>query len=245
MIAVKLGGSVITDKRRECCYRRGAAERLAREMAGSDQRMLVVHGAGSYGHPQAERYGLQTGGGPDVLEGVAVTHAAVRELNLYLLQAMRTAGVAAVSLPPFPSLDESYERKAREIIDAGLTPVTYGDVVVHPDVAIVSGDLLLQRLSVALPVQQAVFVTNVDGIYRHPERPETLIARCTPEELDGALYGEVDGADVTAGMAGKVKAIKEMAHSGIDVAVINGNEAGRLRQALQGDVHGTMVSIHE
>jgi isopentenyl phosphate kinase len=245
MIAVKLGGSVITDKREECCYRQSVAERLAREMAGSDQRMLVVHGAGSYGHPQAERYNLQTGGGPDVREGVAVTHAAVRQLNLHLLQALHTAGVAAVSLPPFPSLDESYERKAREIIDAGWTPVTYGDVLVHPDVAIVSGDLLLQRLSMALPVQRAVFVTNVDGIYRDPARPETLIARCTPEELDSALYGEVDGADVTAGMAGKVKAIKEMAHSGIDVAVINGNEAGRLRRALHGDVHGTMVSIHE
>lgn len=245
MIAVKLGGSVITDKRRECCYRADVAQRLAREMAAADEAILVVHGAGSYGHPQAERYRLQHGGGPDVLEGVAVTHAAVRDLNLRLLKALHQAGIAAVSLPPFPSLDNSYIRRARDTVEAGLTPVTFGDVLIKPEVAIVSGDVLMQRLSAGLSTRRAIFVTNVDGILRDPARPDTLIARCTPDELSGATFDGVDGADVTAGMAGKVKAIKEMAYSGIDVAVINGGEAGRLQRALRGDVHGTVVSIHE
>ncbi len=245
MIAVKLGGSVVTDKRRECCYREAAAARLAHELSGVDERILVVHGAGSFGHPQAERYQLQQGGGPNVQEGVAVTHAAVRDLNLRLLTAMHGAGVAAVSLPPFPSLDDGLAGKARRILAAGLTPVTFGDVLVHPAVAIVSGDRLMQRLSVALDARLAIFVTNVDGIYRDPGRPETLIERCTPDELTAALFDGVAGADVTAGMAGKVKAIKEMAYSGIDVAVVNGNESGRLQQAVHGDVHGTRVSIHE
>ncbi|MFO8132965.1 MAG: isopentenyl phosphate kinase [Thermoplasmatota archaeon] len=245
MIAVKLGGSVVTDKRRECCYRADVAQRLAHELAAADEPVMVVHGAGSYGHPQAERYGLQQGGGPDVLEGVAVTHAAVRDLNLRLLTAMHQAGIAAVSLPPFPSLDEGFTERMRQAVTAGLTPVTFGDVLIEPEVAIVSGDVLMQRLSAGLSAHRAIFVTNVDGILRNPKRPETVIARCTPDELSGAAFDDVDGADVTAGMAGKVKAIKEMAYSGIDVAVINGGKAGRLRQALQGDVHGTMVSIHE
>lgn len=245
MIVVKLGGSVITDKRREGCFRPATAERLARELAGMDERLVVVHGAGSFGHPQAERYGLQQGGGPDGQEGIAVTHAAVRDLNLRLLTALHRAGIAATSLPPFPSLDAGFEEKAQQVLDAGLVPVTYGDVLVYPRVAIVSGDLLLQRLSLALSARQAIFVTNVDGIYRQPERPETLIERCTPDELSGAVFGSVAGADVTAGMAGKVKAIKEMAHSGIDVAVINGSRAERLQRALRGDVHGTVVSMHE
>lgn len=245
MIAVKLGGSVITDKRRECCFRPAAAQRLAHELAGVDEDLAIVHGAGSFGHPQAERYGLQQGGGPDVQEGIAVTHAAVRNLNLRLLKVMQAAGIAATSLPPFPSLDERFEEKVREVLDAGLTPVTYGDVLVCPSVAIVSGDLLLQRLSMALSARLAIFVTNVDGIYREPERPETFIERCAPEELSGAVFSTIAGADVTAGMAGKVKAIKEMAYSGVDVAVINGSQPERLQQALRGDVHGTVVSIHE
>ena len=245
MIAVKLGGSVITDKREECCYRQSTTERLACEMASIDESLLVVHGAGSYGHPQAERYSLQYGGGPDVQEGIAVTHAAVRRLNLRVLEAMHQAGLTAVSLPPFPSLDKQYDDRARQIVAAGLTPVTFGDVLIEPAVAIVSGDVLLQRLSETLSARLAVFVTNVDGIYRDPEQPETLIEQCTPEELDEALFGDVDGSDVTAGMAGKVKAIKEMAYSGIDVAVINGTTAGRLKQALHGNVTGTVVSIHE
>lgn len=158
---------------------------------------------------------------------------------------MHDSGLAAVSLPPFPSLDKEYDEKARRIMAAGLTLVTFGDVLIEPAVAIISGDVLLQRLSETLSARLAVFVTNVDGIYRDPEQPETLIEQCTPEELDEALFGGVDGSDVTAGMAGKVKAIKEMAYSGIDVAVINGIPAGRLEQALHGDVTGTVVSIHE
>lgn len=245
MITVKLGGSVITDKRRECCFRRATAERLAHELASTEERCIIVHGAGSFGHPQAERYRLQQDGGSDVQEGIAVTHAAVRDLNLRLLRAMYQAGIAATSLPPFPALDEGFASKARRILNAGLTPVTFGDVLIHPEVSIVSGDLLMQRLCMALDARLAIFVTNVDGIYRDPARPATLIERCTPDELEAALFDGVAGADVTAGMAGKVKAIKEMAHSGIDVAVVNGNESDRLQQALHGDVHGTLVSIHE
>jgi len=58
MLLVKLGGSVLTDKARLRTARRAAIRRLASELAAVRQSLLVVHGAGSYGHILARRHQL-------------------------------------------------------------------------------------------------------------------------------------------------------------------------------------------
>ncbi|MGC9554314.1 MAG: isopentenyl phosphate kinase [Thermoplasmatota archaeon] len=243
MIAVKLGGAVITHKEHERRFRTRVTRRLARELAAADGPLVIVHGAGSFGHPQAMRYQLHRGWVPEIdqREGIAVTHAVVRELNLRVMRELRTAGIACTAVPPFPVLNEGYLHHLREVLDLGLTPVTFGDVLIDGQPSIVSGDYLMQLLASRLPVQRVIFVTNVDGIYARPYDPATLIGECTPAELERALVGDSTASDVTAGMAGKVKSIKEMVYSGAEVAVINGNKPGRLRSALCGTVTGTRV----
>ncbi len=239
MIVIKLGGSVITDKERECHFNKRITYRLAEEIASSGKEVLVVHGAGSFGHPQAKRYRLHEGF--EDSEGISLTHFSVRQLNLKVMEALRSAGIPAVSLPPFPSLDDSLPDKIAGLLKRGLTPVTFGDVLVDGNVSIVSGDYLVEMLSKRLGAEQAIFVTNVDGIYADPRKKETMIGECTTDELQNVFFKGNTKADVTSGMVGKVKSIKEIAYSGIEVDVINGRKPGRLKGAITGRVIGTRV----
>ena len=62
MRLVKLGGSVITDKARPLVFRAQVTRRLARELAPSvSEGLIVVHGAGSFGHVRAAEYDLANG----------------------------------------------------------------------------------------------------------------------------------------------------------------------------------------
>jgi len=243
MIAVKLGGAAITDKQQVRRFRTRVTQRLAEELATADEPLLIVHGAGSFGHPQAKQYCLHLGWVPqlDQRKGIACTHAAVRELNGLVLAALHRAGIRGVAISPFPRLDEAFVDHVQQVFDMGLIPVTFGDVLIDGQPSIVSGDELMHRLSLRLQAEQAIFVTNVDGIYADPADPATLIGTCTPDELEEAVVGGSIHSDVTAGMAGKVKSIKEMVYAGVEVAVVNGTKPGRLRDALHGSVKGTKV----
>src|SRR5438046_10254420 len=62
MLLVKLGGSVLTEKARLRTPRRAAIRRLAAELASVRQPLVIVRGAGSYGHILASRHRLRDGG---------------------------------------------------------------------------------------------------------------------------------------------------------------------------------------
>ena len=78
---IKLGGSLITDKRGERQLRAEVIDRLAGEIAelrrepGGD--WLVGHGSGSFGHVEAQRHRVHEGvRSADQLPGVAATRSA-------------------------------------------------------------------------------------------------------------------------------------------------------------------------
>jgi isopentenyl phosphate kinase len=63
---VKLGGSLITDKRAESSFRAETAARIASEIQSAltqdnSLRLLIGHGSGSFGHVAAKRYGTMQG----------------------------------------------------------------------------------------------------------------------------------------------------------------------------------------
>src|SRR3989449_8150256 len=63
MLLVKLGGSVVTEKSHLRTPRPAAIRRLAGELASLREPLLIVHGAGSYGHILARRHRLNERGG--------------------------------------------------------------------------------------------------------------------------------------------------------------------------------------
>ena len=101
MILIKLGGSVITDKAQYRTFNRDAVSRLCREIRDSEENVLVVHGAGSFGHVLAKEYSIQDGF-VDFAQVPAVARVQydVRELNLMVVREMLDAGIPAMSVPP-------------------------------------------------------------------------------------------------------------------------------------------------
>ncbi|HDO19139.1 MAG TPA: isopentenyl phosphate kinase family protein [Thermoplasmatales archaeon] len=254
MILIKLGGSVITDKQKERTAKLNVIERLSREIADAGKDVIIVHGAGSFGHIPAKRYGLHNGfSSKEQLRGFSVTHYGVRTLNRIVMDALIRAKLNVVSFPPidFITLDN---KKIKEIdaerfkisIDMGLTPVTFGDVVFDKSLkfAICSGDLLMVELAKIFNPERAIFVIDEDGVYTSdPKRDENakLLEELKVNELQVScdVYTKYD---VTGGMKGKLYSIKEIAELGVDVVVINGNKSKRLYKALINEnVVGTIV----
>jgi isopentenyl phosphate kinase len=61
MFILKLGGSIITDKTKECTFKQEIVNKLAKEIKKAKKEIIIVHGAGSYGHILAEKYQLNKG----------------------------------------------------------------------------------------------------------------------------------------------------------------------------------------
>ena len=247
MDLVKLGGSVITDKSRLRTFRRSACDRVARELRSSPDGLVLVHGAGSFGHIEARRHGLHKGYERESqLAHVAAVQRDVRELDLKVLKALIDAGLRAVSVPPaaaapfrngkISSFDpDPFER----VLGLGLVPVSFGDVV--PDGAmgfsICSGDLMMQALAERFRPRMAVFVADVDGVFDadpRKDRRARLIPEITASSLSGLRRSKARTPDVTGSIFGKLERMLAIAEHCEKCMIVNGNVPGRLEKALRG-----------
>lgn len=248
MMLVKLGGSVITDKSRLRTFRGTVTSRLARELRGARSALVLVHGAGSFGHIRAKRHRLHEGfRGDGQLVHVAAVQRDVRELNLKVLEALIENGIRGVSVPPAAAA--RFENGAiaafdpepfESLLGLSLTPVTFGDVV--PDrtmgFSICSGDLMMEALAREFRPELVVFCTDVDGVFdRDPKRSRDaqLIPRLDRSMLGSLRRARVRGADVTGGMFGKLERMLAIAEHCEKCMIVNGNVPGRLERALSGE----------
>ena len=255
MDLVKLGGSVITDKAKVTTLRPAHLNRLAGEIAASGREVVVVHGAGSFGHIKAAKHRLADGYLDDAqLPAVSEVQRDVRALNLAVVDALRRAGLRPVSLPPsaIARLDDGALRSLdldvfRRYRDLGFTPVTFGDVVLdaHRWFAICSGDLLMLALAEAFHPEAAVFVADVDGVYTaDPKRVKSakLLREIAPASLAAVDTSAPSVEDVTGGLAGKLQRMIAVAGFAERCLLVNGLKKGRLLAALRGQrVVGTRV----
>jgi len=93
-ILLKLGGSILTEKgnpgvaKSKCIE--DVAQLISRHTGG---QICIVHGAGSFGHPEAHLYNLASGGyGLHLAEGIVRTHDAVCALERHPRQRFSTSG---------------------------------------------------------------------------------------------------------------------------------------------------------
>ena len=254
MLLVKLGGSVLTDKARLRTPRRAAILRLTKEFAGLGDDLMVVHGAGSFGHVLAKRYRLNGPAGPTKAKGAAVVQRDVRSLDDLVVGGLLKAGLAPTVLPPSAvlSLDDgrlaSFDVAAfRDYVRLGFTPVTFGDVVRDRTrgVAVCSGDVLMLELAKAFHPRSVVFATDVDGLSTaDPKRSKDarLLLSVSEDDLSLIDFGPAKGPDVTGGIEAKVRRMLEIASHADECIIVNGNVKNRVRDALRGRiVVGTRV----
>jgi isopentenyl phosphate kinase len=246
MILVKLGGSVITDKGQYRTFRPETVARLADEVASSGEKVVLVHGAGSYGHVMAKRFELQKGRvRPGQEEGVSKVALDVRELDLLVLKELVSAGLNAVAISPGSCATLRDGKLAhldldrfRAYLEVGVVPVTYGDVTldVTRSFGICSGDQLITRLAEGLRPKRVIFVTDVDGVFDrdpHLHSDAQLLADIDRAVLDRLPRSERCD-DVTGSIYSKIDYMLALSAHTDECIILNGMVPGRLECALRG-----------
>ena len=257
---IKLGGSLITDKKSEGVARLEVLERLANEVQdlrrSSSAGWIVGHGSGSFGHFEAHRHQIHKGiESPEQLPGISATQARASTLHRMVVEALLGAGETPFSLAPSSSLVFSggnaadlFVEPLLRSLDLDLLPVAYGDVVMDREqgCAICSTETLFVSLITALQEHGR----RVAGVYWLGETEGVLDGDgvVIPEiELEGAetLLDRIEGAsgrDVTGGMRHRLSTVLQLASVGVASWIGNGLHAGRLAAVVRGDaVPGTWV----
>jgi isopentenyl phosphate kinase len=254
VVLVKLGGSVITDKSTYRSFDQEGTDRLAREIASSGKRVVLVHGAGSFGHVLAHEHQLQRGYLHEgQSEGVAKVQLDVRDLDLMVLRSLDRAGLPASSLPPsaFALMEDGVLRDMdlglfHRYLELGIMPVTFGDVVLDSKrrFGICSGDQLMYLLAKEFRPELIVFCADVDGIHTADPNldPKAKLIETVDQGVLDSLPRTARVKDVTGSIYGKVEAMLRLAELGRQTMVINGKVPGRLQAALRGEkVKGSVV----
>jgi isopentenyl phosphate kinase len=242
MQVLKFGGSIITKKagfmEADGANIEALAKMLGEAWKAGLRNLLLIHGAGSFGHPLAVKYGLrgkiET---PEQEDGVRKTHSACVLLCRILTEALRKNGVPAVPLHPY-ELGElkngrisSFERaKVEEALEEGSLPILHGDMMADSELgyAVCSGDQLVSFFG--KDAGRIIFGTNVDGVL---DEGGNLI-----ESINEGNFGEISRhfkkpayADVTGGMEGKIREIMEI---GRPAYIVNALFPGRVEALLAG-----------
>ncbi len=243
-VLLKIGGSVLTRKGVGGEISRDTLEAVSRVIGSRpDIPLLIVHGAGSCGHPEAHRYGLMQGLNAGNREGVMVTHRAVSRLNTALVDALREQGIMAVGIPPLAScyaesgrIRSMEWRNLHEMMNRSLVPVLHGDVVMDGErgVTIVSGDQLVGYLARVLRILRVGLATDVAGVLDNGR----VVPEITPESADRLCFTSSTHTDVTGGMEGKVQELVRLAREGVCSEIFH---VSRLGAFLDGEPHGGTV----
>lgn len=262
---LKLGGSLITDKREESSARLDVIARLAGEIRAAlaedaKLRLVVGHGSGSFGHFAAQQFGFAYAPQSN-WRGFAHIGAAAARLNRLVVEALLAADVPALPIPPSVAgradggnLTRFDAEPVRDLLAQGCVPVVFGDVCLDESFGwtIVSTEKVLLRLQASLHPQRVILAGEVAGVFTKNPVVDTT-ARLIPEisgenleEVRAGLAG-ADGYDVTGGMLDKVEMAYQMAQAspGMEVYVVSGLENGRVKKALLGEMAkgGTLIRI--
>ena len=245
---LKLGGSLLTDKTGVEAVRADVLARAAQEIrrALDDRpglRLLLGHGSGSFGHVAGARYGTRQGvHTPEQWWGFAEVGAAAARLNGLVMEALRAAGVPALRLPPSASVVCADGRIAsltlppvQMALDAGLVPVVFGDVAfdARRGGTIVSTEEALVALADELRPSWLLLAGETEGVY---DLDGAVIPEITPANFAAVApaLGGSRGADVTGGMAAKVRSMLDLAaaHPHLAMRIFSGLQPDNLRRAL-------------
>ena len=261
LILLKIGGSVCTEKSQgKFRVRKKAVTRIAKEIAEAKRlgkfRLLVVNGAGPFGHVNVASYDINNGlSTPKDYAGFIKTVCDCDYLNHAVSEAMRREGILAYPYPSSSVIMQARKRisffsldvaKRLWVYNPDIVPVMNGTMV--PDAAlkgsVVSGDAVIEYLAERLNAKLVIFATDVDGIFTadpHKNRKARLVPEITKESFASLKKG-ISGSsstDVTGGMLGKVERLLGL---GARTLIVNGNKPGRVRDALLlKKVRGTVI----
>jgi len=263
MIILKIGGSILTNKDSvESEVDEVSLKRIASEIKASldlsDKELIIVHGAGSFGHPPAKKYKIgeafDKSEYPQKRIGFCEVQNAVKKLNMLICEAFIEEGLPVIAIPASSFMSATNKRITEgnleyfnKYLHKGFIPVIYGDVVLDSqlEICVISGDQIIQYLAKNLNPDMVVLGTDVDGVYnKNPKTHDDAIffeKFSSLEDLE-TLEGTTN-VDVTGGMVGKIKELLYLADLGIESKIINAEVNDNIFKVLENkDVKGTVIS---
>jgi isopentenyl phosphate kinase len=213
--------------------------------------MIIVHGAGSFGHTYARKYGLDRSFDP---EGAIVTHESVKKLASIVVDSLNSFGVRAVAVHPMGCtvcrkgrIESMYLDSIKLMLKNGFVPVLHGDVVMDLELGacVLSGDQIVPYLAKELGITRLGLGSAEDGVLDKDGKP---LAEITPEKFENFKHyiRGSESTDVTGGMLGKVQELLELSKTScITSCIFNAGKADNIHRFLNGESIGTRISPDE
>lgn len=259
---IKLGGSVITYKN---CHTAKLRQKRLQEIAIEikqaqkeiDFDLILVIGAGSFGHPLAHKYQTQNGVyNQDQAHGFCEIKTLMNKMVSQVAQILNQNGLsvfpcqtASLIVQDKGKISSFNTDPIKNLLKIGVIPLLSGDV--SSDItlggSICSGDAIVPYLTKTFKVEKIFFASDVDGIFdKDPKKNKTaqvipIINSKNFSELINQI-GISNNTDVTDGMKGKILKYKEEVNQ-TPAFVFNGLKKQSVFNAILGKQKGTILDL--
>ena len=220
--------------------------------------MIIVHGAGSFGHPPAKKYKIgekfDESEYPQKRIGFCETQNAVKKIKHVYCEAFIEEGLPVVAIPAssfmtatnkritdgnFDSFKRYLKKVSFQLFMGMLFWMMSWKFVLFQET---SSSSIWQKI---LNPDMVVLGTDVDGVYnKNPKTHDDAIFFDKFSSLDDLdTFEGTTNVDVTGGMVGKIKELLYLADLGIESKIINAEVEDNIFKVLENeDVKGTVIS---
>ncbi len=248
MLIIKAGGSAITYKDRPFTLNEPVMTSVAHQLGEIEERAILIHGVGSYGHPPAKKYRIGRGddGTHARLMGLMLTHYWVDELSQRFTKILIDHDLPALRCRPTTffvteggRIVDFYAEPLARFLAMGMLPVLHGDGPADraQGFAILSGDQIATYLARHFGARKVIFGMDVPGLLRDGEVIPELGFADLPEVKRLAL----DNRDASGGLRRKLDEIGTLAGAGIPVQLVGFTSPGTLLAAAHDQRVGTLI----
>ena len=254
IILLKLGGSLLTDKNKPFSIREDIVEGSVQQIVDAKEKVVLIHGGGSFGHPLAKKYSIINGidsSIPNQVLGLTETHQSMNKFNSYLVNSFLEKNYPALPIQTssiFIKDSQEISISSMEVIetalDLNILPILYGDIILDKQgsFSIISGDQIILELCRNLNryhVSKVIFTMETDGIYVTDEKRgnnSILVTECYSDQLEDLnLTNLGQKIDVTGGIKGKINFIQKIVNNDIPVQLINGLKENYIFRSLKNE----------
>jgi isopentenyl phosphate kinase len=255
---IKLGGALLTDKKKPYTYREKVLESVCREIGeclseGLIQNLILLHGVGSYGHPPVLEHNLHKGFlGPEQLLPLSKTQEGVATLRHIIVKELQNAGIPVCLMYPSSMVVSEKMQMTKYFLDplkgfasVGMVPLLGGDILIDSVMgwSVGSGDQLAVIIAKELGAKRLLFASDVSGIYEADPKLEpdaALIDTVNLNDLEATLerMGASGIDDASGAMKGKLKSLipaKPLIEKGLEVGLLSMMNYGTLKAFLKNE----------
>ena len=257
VIILKLGGSIITNKRNENSIKWDTLRRLGEEIRkaythiSTDARLIIVHGGGSFGHPLAIKY-KKTKGRYDseafitIRENMNTLASIVSLLYINLGLPITHFQSSSLFLLDNGRIVKAYIEPIENSLRKNIIPLLYGDIAIDltRGFEILSGDSIVAFLANYFNTIKVLYATDVSGIYSEDPKINSTAKRIEKILiLKNRRSGEYKislefkdrtrlSADVTGGIYRKLLDLAQYSSKSITAYIFNGLIEGNVFKAI-------------